>query len=160
VERSDGAEVEAYTVTTTYPEPLVTPPNQNCYNPIDIEFGPLNGGTIVLRVGRGLGEFDGWGPPQVLRTGVNHPDHQVNYTFTLNEKLQFVSPFFYLGDHCSKILSGNVYISYTHYAPGFYEKLFDEDFDIIDSTIRFGSHYRDTLAVPIDMTPQCPPHCD
>ena len=126
---------------------------------MDVEFGPLNGGTIVLRVGIGPSDDSPWGPPQVLKPGINQPDDKVIYTFTLNEELIFVTPFFRHGDHCSRMLNGFVYISYTHYAPGFYEKLYDEDFDIIDSTVRFGSHYRDTLAVPIDMTPQCPPHC-
>ena len=161
VERSDGAEVDAFTITTTYPEPLITPTNQNCYDPMDIEFGPLNGGAIVLRVALSLGQFGVIGPPQNLRQGINQPDDKVIYSLTLNEELPLFVNSFNSGNHCSRaIFNDMIYIIYTHYAPGFYEKLFDEEFDIIDSTIRFGSHYRDTLIVPVDITKICPPHCD
>jgi hypothetical protein len=157
IERSDGVTVEANTRTPTMPEPVTEPMNQNCFVPIEFSKQPMNGGTIVLRVGLGPTENSPWGAPQVLR-----PDSQgrAAFTFIPDEQVSLILPGSGLDRRCGDhLFAGNVYLSYIHFAPGFYEQTAPEIFDIFDSTLKFGALYYDTLAVPVDTSPVCPPDC-
>ena len=157
VERSDGVTVEAITRTPTMPEPVTEPMNQNCYVPIEFSKQPMNGGTIVLRVGLGPTENSRWGAPQVLR-----PDSlgRAAFTFIPDEQVSVILPGTGLDRRCGDhLFADNIYISYIHYGPEFYERIANDPFDIFASTQRFGALYFDTLAVPVDTSPVCPPDC-
>lgn len=157
VERSDGVTVEANTLTPTMPEPVTEPLNQNCFVPIEFSMEPLNGGTVVLRVGLGPREGSPWGAPQVLT-----PDSQgrTAFTFTPHDQVNLILPGSAIDRRCGDVLSaGNIYLSYIHFARSFYEQTAPEVFNIFDSTLKFGALYYDTLAVPVDTSPVCPPDC-
>lgn len=157
IERSDGVTVEAITRTPTKPDPVVEPLNQNCFVPIEFSMEPLNGSTVVLRIGLGPSEDDTWGTPRVLI-----PDSQgrVAFTFIPHDQVIELSRFVNPGLRCGQVLHlGNIYVSYIHYGHGFYEQIANDPFDILQSTQRFGSLYYDTLAVPVDTSPVCPPDC-
>lgn len=160
VERSDGATVRMKTLTPTFPPPVATPVNQDCYTPIDVEFAPLNEGTIVLRVGLGPEDDDIWGPPKVFEPEDYQPGENLVFQFTPNEEIFFVSTF-EESVRCGDVLEdNNFYISYTHYAEGFYEQIANDPFDILQSTQRFGALYRDTVLVPVDISKVCPQDCE
>lgn len=158
VERSDGAVVELTTITPRIIKPEAIPVNQDCYTPIDVEFAPLNGGTIALRVGIKLNrEF--WGSLQVLRPNDYHPNNKAVFTFIPNQQVQVVPFFIDPNRRCNDMNSNNIYIAFTHYSPGFFERIENDPFDIFFSTQRFGAFYEDTLAIPVDTSRVCPPDC-
>lgn len=160
IERSDGVVVEHITKTPTIPEPVVEPVNQHCYVPIEFSLGPLNGGTVVLRMGLGPEKDSKWGPPQILKPDESDPTGTITYSFTPYELLFVILDAFNSHLLCADFLNtGHAYISYIHYSEGFYEKLAADDFDIIPSTMQFGSLYYDTLSVPVDTRPVCPQDC-
>ncbi|TVR14599.1 MAG: hypothetical protein EA391_12510 [Balneolaceae bacterium] len=157
VERSDGVTVEATTLTPTMPEPVTEPLNQNCFVPIEFSMEPMNGGTVVLRVGLGPTENSPWGAPQVLT-----PDSRgrAAFSFTPQEQVSLILPGSGLDRRCGDhLFAGNIYLSYIHFAPDFYEQTEPEVYDIFDSTLKFGALYYDTLAVPVDISQVCPPDC-
>jgi len=160
VERSDGITVEATTRTPTMPEPVAEPLNQNCFVPIEFSLEPMNGGTVVLRFGLGPTENDRWGRPHVLKPEENHSPGKATFTFTPQDQVIDIligsNPDRRCGDH---LTTGNIYISYIHFAPGFHEQTAPENFDVFDSTSKFGALYYDTLAVPVDTSPVCLQDC-
>ena len=158
VERSDGVTIETNTLTPTMPEPVAEPLNQNCFVPIEFSMEPLNGGTVVLRVGLGPDEDDDpWGAPQVLTTD---SQGRTTFTFTPHDQVNLILPGSGFNRRCGDALyTGNIYLSYIHFARNFYEQTAPEVFNIFDSTLKFGALYYDTLAVPVDTSPVCPPDC-
>jgi len=152
----DGAEVAIETMTPTMPAPHILPINDDCYTPITITFDPSNGGTIVLRLGIQI-SFLFWRTEQVLQADPNTPE-KITYTFTPREELRFIPGGF--GDtRCYELRDDTFYIAYTHYGPGFYEKIENDPFDILASTDRLGALYQDTLTFPIDTSRVCPQDC-
>lgn len=156
VERSDGAEVEILTRTPTKPGPRVEPVNEFCDVPVVFELAPLNGSTVVLRFGYDTDPEDrnAWGPRIVFSGDPGQPLQNLTYTFIPHEELSRILPRFSPQDiRCSEWLTtGNIFISYIHYAPGFYEQFAGVPFDALTSTQRFGALYYDTLAVPINLS--------
>lgn len=160
VERSDGVTVEANIRTPTMPEPVAEPLNQNCFVPVSFELGPLNGGTVVLRLGLGPNRNDRWGTSHVLKPNEDQSLGKVIFTFIPHDQVINILPGTNPDQRCAQHLrTGNIYVSYIHYSPGFYERIINDPFDILASTQRFGALYHDTLAVPVDTTPVCPPDC-
>ncbi|MFU8861435.1 MAG: hypothetical protein ACNA8K_13545 [Cyclonatronaceae bacterium] len=146
--RSDGVSVEAETTSPTYSVPVTNPENVQCHVPADIEFGPVNGGVFVLRVGTCQAD-DCWGAPYILRPDENGGNGTYTFRFLASEQLILLSAGNPASPRCSNRM--NFYISYTHYAPGFYEQIENDPFDIQASFMRFGALYRDTLTVPVNM---------
>jgi len=161
VERSDGRAVTMTITTSTKPAPNVAPFNQNCHVPIDFELSPLDGSTVVLRVGFPDPDPDEewwWGREHVLKPNDPQSPGKVAFTFIPHEQ---VNEILLRGNrNCRDTLhDGNIYLSYTHYGPGFYERISEEPFDIFGSAQRFGALYYDTLAIPVDTSPVCPQDC-
>jgi hypothetical protein len=156
VERSDGAVVELVTRTPTKPGPRVEPVNEYCDVPVVFKLAPLNGGTVVLRFGYDTDprRQNAWGPSVVIRGDPDQPSIPISHTFIPHEELSRILPFVPPANiRCNVYLTtGNLFISYIHYAPGFYEQFAGVPFDAITSTHRFGALYYDTLAVPIDLS--------
>lgn len=160
VERSDGAAVDMTITTPTMPEPVAEPLNQNCYIPIEFSMEPINGGTVVVRFGLGPDEDDDpWGATQILRPNENQNPGKIAYTFTPHDLVISILPGNDPNRRCGQYLyTGNIYVSYIHYGPGFFEQITNDTFDVMN-TQRFGAVYYDTLAVPVDTSPVCPPDC-
>jgi len=165
VEGSDGAAVNITITTPTMPAPQANPLNQNCHVPIDFELSPLNGSTVVLRVGlppdyeEGEDEDDwSWGRQHVLKPGDDQSPGKIIFTFIPHEQVNQIVPF--SNQNCwDHLHDGNIHVSYIHYGPGFYERISEEPFDIFGSTQRLGALYYDTLAIPIDTSRVCPQDC-
>jgi predicted small secreted protein len=149
--RSDGVSVEAETTSPTYSVPVTDPENVRCHVPADVEFGPVNGGVFVLRVGT-CRDDDCWGAPYILRPGENGGNGMYTFRFLGSEQLLLLSAGKPNSPRCGGGNIMNFYISYTHYAPGFYEQIENDPFDIQASFLRFGALYRDTLTIPVDMS--------
>lgn len=154
-ERSDGKSTSIETLTPTMPGPVAKPQNQDCSTPITVIFEPTNGSTIVLRVGIPFESVLGpiyWATPQELKDEDNRQGSIV-YTFTPQIQLDLVPGSVTNGQDldCTDLDDDDFLISYSHYASGFYEKIDNENFDIVKSTDRFGAFYRDTLAVTVDI---------
>lgn len=160
VERSDGVLVSMSTVAPTMPEPLIEPLHENCFEPVELKMEPMNGGTIVLRFGFGPGEDDTWGPRQVFNGNDGQTDGEFTFRFIPHEQVilaaHIVNPDWRCGDFLRR---GILYLSYIHYAPGFYEQVAPDTFDVFESTRKFGALYYDTLAIPVDTSRVCPPDC-
>lgn len=167
VERSDGAAVNITVTTPTKPAPQASPLNQNCYIPIDFELSPLNGSTVVLRVGlppdyeNGEDEEDwSWGRKHVFKSDDHQSPGKAIFTFTPQEQIIEIIRASNIDRRCKEHLhDGNIHISYIHYGPGFYERISEESFDIFRSAQRFGALYYDTLAIPVDTNSVCPQDC-
>ena len=152
LERSDGLVVDLTTLTPTKPEPLITPENPNCYQRIQINLDPLNGGTVVfrfaLRPDTSDTDMNLWSLPVIIG-----PENRTSESISLGivpiNTARFLSSSF--NAPCRSILSqGSLTMRVAHYAPGFYEKVTDDDLEIIESTRQFGAFYADTLQIPLD----------
>jgi|GEM_PF-477255 len=166
VTRSDGRIVNMTIETPTKPTPQIAPINQNCFTPITFKLDPLYESTLVLQIGYFTGassdrddsKFYKWSSPYIFKPDSTKNKRIVTYSFLPKEELSRVSPF--RGRKCSEILREEIiYINYTHYGAGFYEKVFEQEFDIMD-TQQFGPLYYDTLAIPIDTSRVCPQECE
>lgn len=152
LERSDGLVLDLTTLTPTKPEPLITPENPSCYQRIQINLDPLNGGTVVFRFALRPDTIDTdtnvWSRPVIIG-----PDDRTSESISLG-----ITPIntarFLAGspqNPCRFILPmGSLTMRVAHYAPGFYEKVTDDDLEIIESTRQFGAFYADTLQIPLD----------
>ena len=154
-ERSDGARTTIETLTPTRPVPVAGPENQDCNTPITVAFNPTNGSAIVLRIGIPYASRLGpiyWGSPQELKSNTNQEDN-LEYTFTPRVQVDVIPPILTNGQdlECTDLHDDEFLISFTHYSPGFYEKIENDPFDIRSSTDRFGAYYRDTLSVAVDI---------
>jgi hypothetical protein len=156
VERSDGATTQVTARTPTQPAPEITPQYKNCYTNIKVSFEPMNGSTIVYRIGAPVG-ITWWGPRNVLSSGQTASDVSIN--FIPVEQLLFLLPGSRGEVRCHDMTGKNFFISIDHYGPGLYDKIRNDPFDILQSTERFGAFYRDTLAIPIDTSRVCPQDC-
>lgn len=163
VKRSDGEEVVLTAISPTKPSPQISPLNQNCYTPIDFTIGPLNGGVIVYEIGFPLNRFYTnflWGSKQYFFPDSVEDSSELTFSFIPHEALTRASRFYSDDDQCGDLLpTAEIAVSYTHYGPGFYEQIFDSEFDI-QRTFRFGALYYDTLLIPVDTTPVCPQDCE
>lgn len=154
-ERSDGKSTSIETLTPTMPVPVAGPENQACNTPVTVTFDPTNGGTIILRIGipfeTRLGPIY-WATPQELKDDASGQGN-IEYTFSPEVQVDVIPPSLTNGRdlECTDLNDDEFLISFSHYAPGFYEKIDDENFDIVKSTDRFGAFYRDTLAVTVDI---------
>lgn len=157
VVRSDGATGTVNTRTPSLAKTDIAPLNQNCDTPIEIEFSPVNGGTIVMRLGFQIGILF-WVPAVVLNADINNPRKPITYKFTPRERLRLV-PSTGRNLACNDMRDSNIHLKFTHYAPGFYEKIKNDPFDILQSTERFGALHEDSLTFPIDNAPVCPQDC-
>ncbi len=154
--RSDGAQTSIETLTPTQPVPVAQPQNQDCATPVTVSFEPTNGGTIVIRMGIPFvndiyGPFY-WANPQELREEASE-DGKITYTFTPQVQVDVIPGSVTNGQDldCTDLDGDDFLISYSHYSPGFYERIENDPFDIRASTQRFGAYYRDTLAVTVDI---------
>ena len=154
LERSDGVVVELTTRTPTKPDPVITPENPNCYEPIQITLDPLNGGTVVMRFATrpdtSENDRNTWSFPFVSVPENRPVEEVINLTITPITMAQFLAsaP---QNAPCSSLLSqGSLTMRVAHYAPGFYKKVTDDELDILESTRQFGAFYADTLRIPID----------
>jgi hypothetical protein len=158
VTRSDGVNELITTTTPTMPEPLAIPIGKKCDTPVDFLLEPIMGGTVTLKIGYFLGgDFPDdirWTSERVF--GPEEGKEMVSIRFTPNVILSFVVGG---GVDCSSLARDKFYVSYAHYGPGFYEKIRNDPFDILQSTERFGAFYRDTLAIPIDTSRVCLQDC-
>lgn len=148
IKRSDGTLIELQTTTPTKPKPVTQPSNQNCDETGEFILSPTNGGTVAVRFGLGPSKNDPWGPEIIL---YRDPDQNyITYIFNPRDELSRIVPWNSQID-CGAILQNETfYISYTHYAPGFYELLFNEPSESFRTTQLFGALYKDTLAVRVD----------
>lgn len=155
-ERTDGAQTSIETLTPTQPVPAAEPENQDCSIPITVTFEPINGGTIVIRMGIPFeNDIYGpiyWAPPQVLEEESDQAN-RITYTFIPQVQVDVIPGSVTNGQDldCTDLDDDDFLISYSHYSPGFYEKIENDPFDIRASTERFGAFYRDTLAVTVDI---------
>lgn len=163
VERSDGEMVMATAKTPTKPDPVITPINQNCYTPIEFKLGPLNSSILTFQIGitsRNPNREYIWSPEFIFRPEDYQTSNEIKLSFTPHEILKTILWNYDDSNQCGDpIADGEIYINYTHYGPGFYEEVFETEYDIA-RTQRFGSLYYDTLAIPIDTTPVCPQDCE
>lgn len=157
VKRTDGVTVAVASTTPTKPEPVITSANTDCYTPIEVEFAPVNGGTIVyiivfqFRIPRSS-------PPRVLRSDGNNSG-KLSFTFTPVDVIRSNLLSNLSHTLCHDLDSKNFIILYRHYGPGLYEKIENDPFDILRSTERFGGYYFERLEIPIDTSRVCPPDC-
>lgn len=154
-ERSDGAQTSIETLTPTMPEPIAEPENRDCSTPVTVTFEPTNGSTIVLIMGIPFENLFGpiyWATPQVLREASGE-SNKITYTFTPRTQVDVIpgSVTNGLDLDCTDLDDEDFMISFSHYSPGFYEKIENDPFDIRASTERFGAYYRDTLSVTVDI---------
>ncbi|NGP75452.1 hypothetical protein G3570_02325 [Balneolaceae bacterium YR4-1] len=154
--RSDGAQTSIETLTPTQPVPVAGPQNQACNTPVTVSFEPTNGGTIVIRLGIPFESVLGpiyWATPQELREDTN-AEGRITYTFTPQIQVSLIPGSVTNGQDldCTDLDDDDFLISYAHYSRDFYEKIENDPFDIRASTQRFGSYYRDTLAVAVDIS--------
>lgn len=163
VERSDGLQLSLSTITPTKPIPEVSPFNQNCYTQINFKLGPLNKGVIVMKFGfpnDTLYTSYIWGNPIVYESADSDSNQTLEFSFTpygqVNDILRGSNRDRKCFDH---LRTSELFLSYIHYGPSFYEEIFETEFDI-QRTQRFGSLYYDTLAIPVDTTPVCPQDCE
>ncbi|TVR15600.1 MAG: hypothetical protein EA391_10140, partial [Balneolaceae bacterium] len=118
--------------------------------------------TVVLQTGVRLDDDEEekryrWSQRKVFSASDYQTPGKITFTFIPQEQLEVIFP--ELQRPCGERLrDGNIYINFIHYGPGFYERIATEPFDIMDTQI-FGAVYFDTLAIPIDTTPVCPPDC-
>lgn len=160
VERSDGVTVEANTRTPTMPEPMAEPLNQNCFVPVAFSLEPMNGGTVVIRLGLGPTSSDRWGTRHILTLDDDQSLDKIEFTFIPQDQVISILPGSDPDRRCAQHLrTSNIYVSYIHYGPGFFERIENDPFDIFASTQRFGALYYDTLAIPLDTSRVCPPDC-
>ncbi len=155
-ERSDGKITSIETLTPTRPVPVVGPENQDCNTPITVTFDPTNGSTIILRIGIPFESRLGpiyWATPQELKDDTNQQGN-IEYTFIPEVQVDVIPPSITNGQDldCTDLHDDDFLISFTHYSPGFYEKIENDPFDIMASTDRFGAYYRDTLSVTVDIS--------
>ncbi len=155
-ERSDGAEVAIETLTPTMPVPQAKPINEDCHTPITVAFEPINGSTIGLKLGFLRGDTL-WRVEQIVEANQQN-SNRISYTFVPQDELDLFPP----GNQtilCNELSETNVFVSYVHYSPGFYDKIKNDPFDILASTDRLGALYYDTLAIPIDTSRVCLQDC-
>jgi hypothetical protein len=130
-------------------ETQVQSPEFNCRENVRIDWNPLNGGTIVLRVGLSPSRTGAWGPPVVLASSPADPTAGVHYELIPLNQIALLTRSTFPVSNCNGLSTGNLYISYVHYAPGFYELLQESATDLRLSTQLFGSVYFDTLAIRV-----------
>jgi hypothetical protein len=161
VERPDGVTITLSEITPTMPEPVINSFNTDCYTPIEVEFSPTNGGTIVYRI-RFRFELFGtyFSAPRALRSNGNNQG-KLSFTFTPIKKIPQLAgnPPPPPNTRCHHMATDNLTVFYSHYGPGLYEKIENDPFDIMRSTERFGGFYVDSLEIPIDTSRVCPPDC-
>ena len=148
VKRSDGVSVEVQAVMPTKPEPVITPSNPNCFTPVEVELNPLQGGVLVYTIGVNLGSpSPRFTAERIIRTSGDQPG-KISFTFTLAEVVDEVR--FFNTPACEELNLDHYMINYRHFGPGFYEKLENDPFDILQSTERFGGYYRVSLVLPMN----------
>lgn len=148
VRRSDGVSVSLLAKTPTRPMPRITPENPECDTDITFELDPTNNSTVEYLIGFKISpdSLRLLFPEQVLKD----PDPMgSNISFTFNPQGEIDSKPFFSEQTCEDYFENAVYIVFTHYGPGFYERL-NAPFDIVESTKRFGSLYTDTLGIFFD----------
>lgn len=149
VENADGVQVELDTVTPTLPVTQIIRDNDACTRSLNLDFEPMNGGTLILRFGLEPDTPDRkgrWG--RLLEFGPSSYTDRVSITVNPLRTAQGITASFGI---CSSLLTkGNLYVAIAHYSPGFYELLNQEVNDILKTTRRFGGFYADTLAIPVD----------
>ncbi len=164
IQRPNGSGIEVSILTPTRAEAQAEPLNQTCHSDITLEFSPVNGGSIELRVGtflpNRLGTMPHWGSTRILQPDEDRPEEPLTFTFKPIEMIQLVpqspgSPSF----SCHHLREDMFRIRYTHYSRGFLERVLNDPFDIMFSTERLGALYEDSLDIPIDTTRICPPDC-
>jgi len=153
--RSDGITASVTTLSPTRPTFNALPINGNCYEPINIEFSPTNGGKIVYRLGFGIGVGGiRFKSPHILKE--DNPG-SISFYFTPFDELRTFRR------SCYTLNSNNIYIEYGYYGEGLYP--YDEvpitanPFDIFQSTQVLGAFYKDTLFFSIDTSKVCPQDC-
>jgi len=169
VERSDGASVSLEITTPSMPIPTTAPVNQKCNVPVTFELDPIEGSTVVIYIGYPkLVKKDQkitddtewrWGGKYVFAPSNNEQLRKVVFTFSPYDELRRILPFNSPFVICKeKLITGNIFLRYEHYGPGFYEELTKDTLDVMN-THRFGAFYYDTLAVPYDTLQSCGPEC-
>ena len=155
--RSNGASTSVTVITPTRTGGNASPTNQDCYTPIEVEFTPVNVGTIVYNIGFDFSNLRRFRGEVVLNLDGNTsgnssfaftPIDVVSLSSTGNRRLR-----------CDDMDNENFYIIFRHYSPGFYEKIMNDSFDILHSTQLFGAFYHGIIEIPIDTSRVCPPDC-
>ncbi|MGN8225792.1 hypothetical protein [Gracilimonas sp. BCB1] len=155
--RSDGATTSVSVTTPVRSQVLAAPIDQNCYTPIEVEFEPLKSGTISYFVAYSYLN-DLRIPVQGVLKSEENSSERVSFTFT---PIDLVSRLINQSGNlnCSDMDNEIFYLYYTHYSSGFYEKIMNDPFDILQSTQRLGSLYQDVFEIPIDTSRVCPQDC-
>jgi hypothetical protein len=149
-ETSDGTSREWETRVPVRAEVLANPAPVGCRERIRVNFAPMNGGTIVVKVGLGPGRNAPWGAPIVLRDGsTDGSPLGVGFDFVPLDQVAMLTRSTFPVSNCNSLSGGQIYLSYIHYGPGFYDVLVEAADDLRLSTQTFGSAYFDTLGIRV-----------
>ncbi len=147
IERSDGRSVELETKTPSKATFTISPDVRDCETPVTVEFGNLNGGSIGYVIGPtvveelpfiGLNFFQAfYDRSRTLYADENNPDAPLSFTFTPSGAVR---------DGCNDFPE-NLVVTIIHHSKGLREAILPEQFDIIESSKRFGAFDIDTLEI-------------
>jgi hypothetical protein len=129
---------------------LPNPDPVACRDTVRVDFAPMNGGTIVVRVGLAPSRNAPWSAPIVLRhESSGGSDGGVGFEFVPLEMVATLTRSTFPVSNCNSLSGGQIYLSYIHYGPGFYDLLVEAADDLRLSTQLFGSAYFDTLGIRV-----------
>ena len=155
IEKSDGRLLELQTKTPSLAVKSITPEARNCKTPITFELSNLNGGSIeyVLSSRRmNLDEplfFEAFYKEniRVFKPDENNPQEPLSVTFVLGDGPG--TPDF---EECRELNFNKYYVTFIYYSKGLQENISRSEFDVLESTIRFGALYADQFAIEFDTT--------
>lgn len=149
IKHSNGEQLELSTLTPPETGFEFERISLNCYDPITLKVGPLNGGLVLLRFGL-TAETNG---AQVFLNQDIIGENETEYTFIPNTE---VARIFRRGDQepvCGEyIKTGRLFVTSFHYSKDYYREPDHFETDPLSSIHRFGAIKRDTLVIPIDTT--------
>ncbi|MEQ8525087.1 hypothetical protein [Gracilimonas sp.] len=148
VTRSDGRQVVLDMTSPNKAVFEVTPEVNSCFTPVTITLSNVQTGTVTVSIGVPFrGRY--WMEPDVFRVTNEGANNEYEITYNPGGLLGGIPANFEDEVTCEDINGEEYLVSISHYGPGFYEKLFVESFDILETSKRFGSYYQDTLATKL-----------
>lgn len=154
IESFEGNNFELETRSPSKATTTITPAIRDCETPITVEFGNLNGGAIEFVLSTSVVEAvpevdlnffqaffirsDG-----ILYADEENPNATLSYTFT---PIDWDGQGSFRND-CSEFNPDRLVFTIIHFSQGLREKILPVEFDVFESTNRFGVFDIDTLEV-------------
>ena len=152
-----GEEVSVSFISPTRPQVSLLTPNQNCYEPVTVQFSPTNKGTILYNLGFPVNGIS-YTTPEILSENENEPG-KMTITFTPASELNFY------GLSCFQMSNVNIQLYYKYYSEGLYETMnlnnLDSEQSLFQTTTKLGAFFEAPIFnIPIDTSKVCPQDCE